>query len=338
MQRKIFRLKAGRISNLTLVDDKLDPPKALEVQIKVQAFGLNFSDLFAIWGLYDATPKGPFTPGLEYAGVVTEVGEEVPGIFKGDRIMGITKFGGYTDALNIDHRYVVSMPPDWSMQEGAAFLVQVLTAYYALVTLGNLKPNDQVLIHSGAGGVGIFANRLAKAIGAHTIGTTSSEEKLAFMKHEGYDQVLVRTKNYKTELAQLLGDRPLNLILECIGGRVLKEGFDLLAPEGRMIVYGSAHFASPGDRPNYLRLIWNYLRRPKIDPLILPKTNRSLMGFNLIWLYDEVQKMHSIIQALHAYDLGKPYVGQTFTMEELPDALRLFQSGTTMGKVVITTE
>lgn len=337
MQRKVYKLKAGRISNLTLIDDQLDAPEAHEVQIQVQAFGLNFADLFAIWGLYDATPKGPFTPGLEYAGFVTEVGSAVQSVAKGDRIMGITKFGGYANALNIDHRYVVPMPPDWDFEDGASFLVQVLTAYYALVTLGNIQPNYHVLIHSGAGGVGILANRLAKANGAYTIGTTSSEAKVAFMKADGYDQVLVRTNNFKTELAQLLDDRPLNLILECIGGRILKEGFELLAPEGRMVVYGSAHFASPGDRPNYLTLIWNYLRRPKIDPLILPKTNRSLMGFNLIWLYDEVQKMHAILQALQQYDLGKPYVGQTFPMENLHEALKLFQSGKTMGKVVIIT-
>ncbi|NND05064.1 MAG: zinc-binding dehydrogenase [Saprospiraceae bacterium] len=338
MQRKVYRLKAGKISNLTLVTDHLDPPAATEVQVEVYAFGLNFADLFAIWGLYDATPKGEFTPGLEYSGTIVACGAEVQGFANGDRIMGITKFGGYASLLNIDHRYVVPIPADWNFSEGASFLVQVLTAYYAVVNLGNLQPQQSVLIHSGAGGVGIYANRLAKLLGAHTIGTTGSESKLEFMLAEDYDQVLVRTPDFKSDLLRLLDGRPLNVILECIGGRVLKDGFDLLAPEGRMVVYGSAHFASSGDSPHYFKLLWNYLRRPKIDPLTLPKTNRSLMGFNLIWLYEEVHKMHTILQALQNYDLGKPHIGHTFKMQDLLAALSLFQSGETVGKVVMTTE
>ncbi len=320
-----------------MVSDRLAPPQPNEVQVDVAAFGLNFADLFAIWGLYSATPKGMFTPGLEYAGTITKVGSDVKGVSIGDRVMGITKFGGYTDRLNIDYRYVVTLPMDWTMQEGAAYLVQVLTAYYALVSLGNLQAGQNVLIHSGAGGVGIFANRIAKNMGAFTIGTTASAAKLPLMSKEGYDRTLVRSNEFTQDVLQALEGKPLHLIMECIGGRVLRKGLNLLSAEGRMIVYGSAHFASSGDRPNYLRLMWNYLLRPKIDPLELPRYNRSVMGFNLIWLYDEVEKMHTILNALTHFDLGKPHIGQEFEMNELTSALRLFQSGRTTGKVVLTT-
>jgi alcohol dehydrogenase len=249
--------------------------------------------------------------------------------------MGITKFGAYASHLNIDERYVVPLPSGWDFKEGAAFLVQAMTAYYALFTLGALKANDTVLIHSGAGGVGIYAHRLAKSVGARTIGTTGSAGKIDFMRKEGYDQVIVRSRSFSEDLKSALRGTDLNLIMECIGGKILRQGFDQLAPEGRMVVYGSAHFTSQTDRPNYLKLIYNYLLRPKIDPLQLPNTNRSLLGFNLIWLYDRVEKMHSMIQAMEALNLPKPHVGHTFSFAELPDAVRKLRSGNTQGKVVV---
>ena len=121
MQRKVYQLKAGSLNNLRLETEQLPPPQAGEVTIAVKAIGLNFADIFAIWGLYAATPEGLFTPGLEYAGVVAQVGEGVQGLKVGDRIMGVTRFGAYTSHLNIDHRYVVPLPEDWDFAEGRCF-------------------------------------------------------------------------------------------------------------------------------------------------------------------------------------------------------------------------
>ncbi|MCB0629097.1 MAG: alcohol dehydrogenase catalytic domain-containing protein [Saprospiraceae bacterium] len=128
MQRQVYQLKAGRLSNLNKVSEELPEPGPDEVTVAVKAIGLNFADIFAIWGLYAATPKGIFTPGLEYSGVVAKVGSAVQGIKEGDQVMGVTRFGAYATHLNIDHRYVVPLPEDWDYAEGAAFLVHVLTA------------------------------------------------------------------------------------------------------------------------------------------------------------------------------------------------------------------
>jgi len=336
--RKIYRLKAGNIANLKVVEEELDAPNANEVQIEIHTIGLNFADLYAVWGLYSATPKGEFVPGLEYAGVILKVGANVRKWKVGQRVMGITRFGGYASHLNIDERYVVQLADDWSFEDGAAFLVQSMTAYYALFELGNLEKGQTVMIHSGAGGVGLYANRLAKRAGAFTIGTTGSEAKVALMKAEGYDRAIVRGKGFSADVLEALGDRPLNLLLECIGGKVLRKGFDLLAPEGRMVVYGSAHFTSKGDRPNYFKLFRNYLMRPKIDPLQLPNTNRAILGFNLIWLYENVEKMHRMIRNMEEFDLPKPRIGHQFSFEQLPNALRTLRDGKTTGKVVVNVE
>jgi len=335
-QRQIYRLKAGALSNMELREEELPPPAPGEVTVAVRAIGLNFADIFAIWGLYGATPEGVFTPGLEYAGRIMAVGEQVKDVAVGDRVMGVTRFGAYTTHLNIDYRYAIPLPEDWSFEEGASYLVQVLTAYYGLVYLGDVKEGQTVLIHSAAGGVGTFAGRIARQYGCHTIGTIGSEHKIPYLKEEGYHDWILRDKHrFREDLNQALGDRELNLIMECIGGKILKVGFEMLAPMGRHIIYGSARYASVGNRPNYLRLIWLYLTRPKIDPQTLPEQNKALMGFNLIWLYERVELLHDILKQLRQLDIGKPSVGHIYPFDELKNALLKFQTGETTGKVVV---
>lgn len=335
MQRQVYQLKAGSIGNLKLITEELPPPQAGEVSIAVKSIGLNFADLFAIWGLYSATPEGVFTPGLEYAGEVVAVGSAVDAVKIGDRVMGVTRFGAYSSHLNIDARYVLPLPKDWTFAEGAAYPVQVLTAYYALFNLGDLQKNQTVLIHSAAGGVGLLANRIAKTMGAYTIGSVGNSTKLDLLEKEGYDKGIVRSKSFKKDLENALGERDLNLVLECIGGPIFKAGYDLMAPQGRMVVYGSARYASPGNRPNYLKLIWQYLTRPKIDPQKMIELNKAIMGFNLIWLYEQADLMHDILEKLKSVDIGKPHIGHRFEFGNLVDALKLFQSGKTVGKVII---
>lgn len=336
MQRTSYQLKAGAIQNLKRVESELPAPSGQEVQIAVQAIGLNFADIFAIWGLYGATPEGIFTPGLEYAGLIEAVGPEVQRFKKGDKVMGVTRFGGYTTHLNIDERYLVPLPPNWSFAEGAAYLVQVLTAYYGLKNLGALEKDQTILIHSAAGGVGTLANRIAKKWSAFTIGTVGSAHKIDYCKQEGYDEVIVRGKDFEQQLDAALNGRPIDIIMECIGGKILEVGFSRLAPQGRMVVYGAARYASTGNRPNYLKLFWQYWTRPKIDPQRLPETNRAVLGFNLIYLYEKVELMHQLLGELQTLDLGAPFVGHQFPFDELPEAIRLFQSGKTIGKVVVT--
>ncbi|RMF23465.1 MAG: zinc-binding dehydrogenase, partial [Bacteroidetes bacterium] len=225
MDRLVWKLKAGNVRNLKLEDEPLPPPAPEEVTVEVRAIGLNFADVYAIWGLYSATPKGVFTPGLEYAGVVVRVGEGVEGVAVGDRVMGVTRFGAYTTHLNIDARYVIPLPEEWDFATGASYLVQVLTAYYGLVNLGALQRGQTVLIHSAAGGVGLLANRIAKKYDAFTIGSVGSPAKLALLEEEGYDRGIVRDEHFGQKLRDALDGRELHLVMECIGGRILREGF-----------------------------------------------------------------------------------------------------------------
>lgn len=335
MQYTAYSLKAGNLKNLKKKSSTLAAPKDQEVQVAVKSIGLNFADVFAIWGLYSATPKGEFIPGLEFAGEVTAVGAAVKNLSIGDRVMGVTRFGGYTTALNHDERYLIPIPADWSYAQGAAYLVQVVTAYYGLKNLGNIQTGYQVLVHSAAGGVGLWANRIAKKMGATTIGSVGSVEKIDFCKKEGYDKVIVRSGTFKQDLEAALDGQELNLIMECIGGEIFKIGYDALAEEGRLIIYGSARYASRSDKPNYPKLMYQFFTRPKIDPQKMIELNKGILGFNLIYLYEKTELMHALLKELSTMDLGKPIVGEEFSFDQLPEAIKTFQSGKTMGKVIV---
>lgn len=335
MQRKVYQLKAGSLKNIKEKTEKIAPLQENEVTIEVKAIGLNFADVFAIWGLYSATPKGEFIPGLEYSGIVKAVGSKVTNVKVGERIMGITRFGAYATHINIDSRYVIPLPQDWDFKTGAAYLVQVLTAYYGLVNLGNIQEGYNVLIHSAAGGVGTLANRLCKKFNAKTIGSVGSSSKVDYCKKEGYDKVIVRGKDFAQKLDAALEGEKINLIMECIGGEIFQIGYDRLAEEGRSIVYGSARYAQKSDKPNYLKLLWQFFTRPKIDPQKMIELNKGILGFNLIYLYEKIELMHQLLSEIQDLQIEKPYVGQTFAWAELPDAIRAFQGGKTIGKIVI---
>ena len=336
MQRQSYQLKAGSIANLKLVTSELAAPVGDEVTIAVKAIGLNFADIFAMFGLYSATPKGTFIPGLEYSGEVIKVGPDAKTYKVGDKIMGVTRFGGYTSHLNMDEGHIMPLPNGWTFEEGAAYLVQVLTAFYGLKNLGAIRENYTILIHSAAGGVGILANRIAKKYGAYTIGTVGSAKKIDFVKKEGYDEVIVRNKStFKKDLTKALDGRELNLVMECIGGSFFKTAYDILAPEGRVIFYGAARYASPGSRPNYFKVLWEHLTRPMIDPQSMSEINKGILGFNLIYLYERTPLMHALIEELKDLEIGKPHVGHVFDFPNLVEAIKLFQTGQTIGKVVV---
>jgi alcohol dehydrogenase len=338
-ERTAYYVKPGSIGNLSLITENIDDPIGDEVLVNVQTIGLNFADVFCCLGLYDAAPKTSFIPGLEFAGIVEKAGPNVHHFKPGDRIMGVTRFGAYATKLSISEKYLVALPQSWNFAEGSAYLVQVLTAYYGLITLGNAKTGQNILIHSAAGGVGIWANRLAKAMGCYTIGVIGHKKKQSVLENEGVDICIIRDeKSFEDDLVKALEGRDLHLIMDSIGGKIMKIGYEKLAPMGRVVAFGSAHYTGKKDRPNYLRLLWKYLQRPKIDVQNMIGENKSVMGFNLIYLFDHASLMHEILENLSAMDLGNPFIGSTYSFKALPQAIRDFQDGLTIGKVVIHTK
>jgi alcohol dehydrogenase len=125
-------------------------------------------------------------------------------------------------------------------------------------------------------------------------------------------------------------------VLDAVLGPTFRPAFERVRPEGRYVLYGAAQFMSPSARPAYMRLALEYLRRPRLDPLAMIEANRSLMAFNLIWLWDRVERLPEAYAALERLVPRAPFVGEAFPFERAPEALRRLQSGETIGKVVLT--
>ncbi len=330
--------KAGSLKNLKLVEEDLPEINDNEVCVKIKAIGINFADVFTIMGLYRAAPKFNFIPGLEFSGVIIKKGRDVSEFQVNDRVIGVIRFGAFTTHIIIDRQHLIKLPSEWTFEQGAGFVVQALTAYYGLVHLGNISNNQTVLIHSAAGGVGLYANRIAKSYSAFTIGTVGNASKTGLLKSEGYNEIIVRNRNFKKELKNKLNGRALDIIIETVGGRIQKDSFNLLAPTGRMIAIGVSGYASHGNRPNYLKLLFQYITRPVYDTLTLIESNKSILGFNLIWLYDRVELLQNMLVKIGKLNLGKPYIGSVYKFEKLIEAVRTFQSGRTTGKVIVKIE
>lgn len=308
----------------------------------MQATGLNFADIFACLGLYSATPRGAFTPGLEFAGTVEEVGAGVRSPQPGDPVMGCIRFGSYASQLNADSRYLYPLPDRWSPAQGAAFPVQVLTAWYALVELAAVQRGQLVLLHSGAGGVGLQALAMMRKLGVRSIVTVGSREKAEFLvRHTGLsrEQVIVRVagrfgEQLKAALSSAGACGP-DAVLDSIAGEYFEPGYRSLKPGGRLVLFGAAGLMPAGKRPDYVRLAWSYLRRPRLDPLSMISDNKSIMGFNLIWLWDENERFRGMLDRTLKLELPPPHIGARFPFEQAPRAIRHLQSGSSVGKVIL---
>ncbi|NEV64673.1 zinc-binding dehydrogenase [Thiorhodococcus minor] len=347
--RNLWRMSsAGSLERLERRTEELPPPRAGEARVRVQAIGLNFADIFACLGLYSATPRGTFVPGLECAGVVEAIGppREDEGssgsaLSPGEPVMVLTRFGAYATALNAESRYLAPIPDGWTMAEGAAYPVQSLTAWYGLMHLGALAPGQVALLHSAAGGVGLHALAMARATGATVIGTVGQADKIPLLEARGLarGQVVVRkAKGFGAQLDVALAAvdaTGFDVVLDAIAGPFFLPALARLAPEGRHVLYGAADFMPKGRHPDWLRLAWQYLRRPRLDPMKLMDTNRSVMGFNLIWLFDRADRLPAAMSAALALSPAPPHIGARFPFDEVPEALRALQSGRTMGKIVI---
>jgi alcohol dehydrogenase len=325
--------KTGSLRNLKLERSEIPALEKGKVLIGVKSVGLNYADIFAIMGLYSATPEGPFIPGLEFSGDV--LASDSDNFLPGQKVMGVTRFGGYDSHIVADPDYLFPLPEEWSYEEGAAFPVQTFTAYYALRTLGDLKMGQTVLIHSAAGGVGLQANRIAKKYNAYTIGVVGSEAKVDLLRREGFNKAIVRGKHFSNDLGAALEGRPLNLVLETTGGKYFYDSYHMLAPMGRLVAYGSAQFTPRSHRPNYINLLFRYLLRPRVDPLTMIKSNKSVMAFNLIWIYEQKALMKEMLAEIEKLNLPAPIIGHRFDFSEMGKALTLFHSGRTTGKVVL---
>ena len=315
------------------------PPGDGEVSIAVRAIGINFADLFCRLGLYSAAPKAPFAPGFEVAGEIAEIGAGVNNVRLGDRVVALTRFGGYTSLLTAPARWVRPMPPSWSFEQGAAFPVVFLTAYHGLVNVGRLAEGETVVVQSAAGGVGTAACQIAKVLGARVIGTVGSEPKRDIALQAGAAEVIVHPR-YRVwnQIDKLTAGHGVDLVFDAVGGPGLRPAFRALARGGRLVSYGFAEMMPKKGR-NWPLLLWRWLRMPRFNPLAMTGRNLTLAGFNLVYLWKNEPLFMGALDRLDSWiqkDQIRPLVGATFPFNAAPAAHAFMQSRRSIGKIVLT--
>lgn len=210
-----------------------------EVLVRVRAASVNFPDLLMTRGEYQLKPSPPFTPGLDLAGEIAALGEGVTGWRVGDAVVGGARLGGFAEYAVLPHEALKPKPARLSFSEAAAYGAAYLTAYVALVRRARVQPGEWVLVHGAAGGVGLAAVDLAKALGARVIAASASDEKLAVVAEEYAPDATVNVAGgFREQVKAITGGRGADVIYDPVGGDVFDESVRCIAFDGRLLVVG----------------------------------------------------------------------------------------------------
>ena len=305
----------------------------------MKAAGINFSDLLARVGMYPDAPKPPCVIGYEVAGDVESVGDGVEGVKVGDRVISGSRFGGQAELVVADADNVIPLPDDWSYEKGAALPVVYTTAYAGMIRYGNVLPGERVLIHSAAGGVGIAATQLGRHLGAELYGTASPQKHDA-IRAQGIDHAIdYRSQDVVKEVRRIGGAKqPLDLVMDALGGSSFRKSLSLLRPGGRLVAFGISQ-GGGGERRDLRSALKMVATTPILHPLPMMRDSKSVIGMNLLTLWDSKGSLDELIQplrALIAEGVVDPVVAEAFPLERAADAHRYLGERKNVGKVVLT--
>jgi NADPH2:quinone reductase len=303
----------------TTVEDPVPGPA--DVVVDVAAAGLNFIDVYQRTGLY-RMPL-PYTPGLEGAGVVRAVGDEVSRFAVGDRVAWASMLGSYAQQARVSEQVAVTVPADIELDLAAAVLLQGMTAHYLAVDTFPLKKGDRCLIQAGAGGTGLLLIQIAKHLGAEVFTTVGTQDKADLAKAAGADHVILyREQDFGTEVERIAGARPLDVIYDGVGQSTFDRGLELLRPRGMMVTFGNA--SGPVEPFAPLRLSEGgslYLTRPKLAEYIASRDELERRAADLFsWITDGWLEVR---------------IGARVQLADAAEAHRLIESRQTSGKVIL---
>lgn len=340
--KKITIEKPGSYDQLKLKELPDPKPAFGEVLIETKAIGVNFADCCVRMGVYSSAKEfigWPITPGFEVSGIILAVGEGVKHFKPGQKVIALTFFGGYSSHVAVREELVFPLPSCLSFEEGAAIPAVFLTAYYALLELAHPRKDDLMLVHSAAGGVGSTLVQLGKMLGCTVVGVVGGTHKVEAVKALGADFVIDKSKTDLWKEALKLAPKGYDVILDANGIETLKMSYHHLSAGGKLVVYGFHTMFSKGrGTPNWFKMIWDYFRTPRFNPLKMTNENHSVLAFNLSYLFDKKaflkEAMIAILQALEAQKLKPPRI-TTYTLEHAADAHLDLETGKTIGKLVL---
>lgn len=341
--KKIVIHKAGSFDQLRLEEHPALVPGPREVIVSTEAVGVNYADCIVRMGLYESAKKyvgWPITPGFEFAGTVTRIGKDVTEHAVGARVLGVTRFDGYASEIRAEPRQLFPLPAAIDMTQAAGFPAVFLTAWYALCELCRLRPGMKVLVHSAAGGVGGALGQIAKLHDCFAVGVVGSSHKIESAKRHGFDVVIDKSSDELWQKAHAAAPDGYDVVLDANGVSTLGKSYEHTRPTGRLVIYGfHSMMSKSGGRPNYGKLAVDWLRTPRFNPLTLTNDNKSVMAFNLSYLFDEAhllsEGMTLLLDWLNAGKLRVHEV-ETFPLAEAARAHERIETGKTVGKLVLT--
>jgi NADPH2:quinone reductase len=314
----------GPPESLVLADVPSPTLGATGVRIGVCAVGLNFPDTLMIAGKYQVKPQLPFSPGMECAGTVLEVGAEITSFKVGDRVMSVPGYGSMAEEVVAPAPMVYPIPDDVPFVEAAGIPTTYGTALYALAHRGRLQPGEVLLVHGAAGGVGLSAVELGKLLGATVIACASTDEKLAVAKRYGADHLINSLQgNLRDQVKLLMDGKGADVIFDPVGGDTFDQSLRCIAWDGRILVIG---FASG--------------RIPQIPAsLVLVKSCDIVGVFWGAYSVKEPEKTRDGFRQIFEWRAAgklRPHISQTFPLAAAPEAMNVQLGRKAIGKVVIT--
>jgi NADPH2:quinone reductase len=320
-------MKAIRIAQnggpevLRLEEIPTPKPGVGQALVKLEAIGVNFIDVYHRAGLYKQTL--PFTPGQEGAGAVTAVGEGVTGVAVGDRVAYTSIMGAYAEFHIVPVDRLVKLPAGVSSRDGAAAMLQGMTAHYLATATYPLKKGDVCLVHAAAGGVGLLLCQMAKMRGATVIGTVSTGEKEALARGAGADHVIRYTEqDFETEAKRISGGKGLDVVYDSVGKTTFDKSLNCLRRRGMMVLFGQSSGPVPPFDPQILNQKGSlYLTRPNLAAYIVERAELEQRATELLgWIKDGKVKIR---------------IGATFPLAQAAEAHRALEGRKTTGKVLL---
>ena len=329
--RQVWIARKGGPEVLELREAPDPQPGPDQVRIRVRAAGVNFAELMARRGLYPDAPKLPFVPGYEVAGEI----DAGPSHRIGQRVLALTRFGGYSDVVVVPARFAIEIPPRMSFAEAAAIPVNWLTAWHMLVELCNVKRGQIVLVHAAAGGVGTAALQICRRAGAEVIGTASAS-KHARLHELGLTHAIdYRTQDFEAEVKRITGGRGVHVVLDAVGGASIKKGWRCLAPTGKLVVFGASSVMQ-----GPVGMLSSVLQMTPFWPLKVMRENKALIGVNVgrLWSQEDLltSELRAILQGI-AEGAFRPIVDAEVPLGEARRAHERLEQRENFGKVVLVT-
>jgi len=320
--------------------------QAGEVLIRVKFSGVNYADIIARRGYYKWAGALPICVGFEVAGEIVDKGENVT-LPIGAKILAVTKFGGYSEAVVAEQNRVWQIPESMSFEEAAAMPAVYLTAYHSLMEVMRIRRGEDILIQAVAGGVGIAALQIAKHIGLTVYGTASTEEKVQFARSFGLDFGINYVRDdFEIAMRRLTQNRGVKFLLDSLGGNGLRKGIRCLKPMGHAVTIGAAGIVPPygvnwNSVKEWKRIAADYIRGGDYHPFYLIARNLTLSGVQVLLLWDELEYFQRVMRELiawHQMGVIKPHIDAVFPLDRVAEAHRMVEQRQSKGKVLLTTD